>query len=150
MRPKRRSDTTNSLGSDPPLDERLRVCDYQMWLWLSRMGGFGYVPGIVAGVRVHSSSMSRSEILDSDRLAIIGRHAQSPSERAAGRIRGRGLMNSALVNGTRPRVSALVEYGRGTRDWRAVPVAIATRLPGSAALARAVRSRSRRANVEAA
>jgi hypothetical protein len=111
-----------------------------MWLSLSRTGEFEYSPGVVAGVRIHGSSMSRSELLASDRLTILGRHARSRSERAAARIRGRRLMNTALISGTKPRLGAFVVYGRGTRDWRAAAFLLATRLPGATRLANALRS----------
>lgn len=130
----------SSLDRTPRLDEALRVCDYPMWLSLSRTGGFEYLPGVVAAVRIHGSSMSRSELLTSDRLTILGRHARSRSERAAARIRGRRLMNAALISGTKPRLGAFVVYGRGTRDWRAAAFLLATRLPGATRLANTLRS----------
>ena len=115
----------------PQLDERMRLCDFPMWLALSRTGSFRYAPGLVGLVRKHATSMSQREHLTGDRLRLLGRNATSPEERRAARVRGRYLLNGASIAGSRPPAGAYLEYGLNARDWRAVPACLASVIPGS-------------------
>ena len=107
-----------ALRSIEPLDESMRLCDYQVWLQLARVGTFCYHPGIVADIRTHQNSMSRSEDLVGDRLRLLGRTPKSARERKAARVRGRQLLNRSLAGSALPSTRDLLEYGAGARDWR--------------------------------
>jgi len=121
------------------IDETMRLCDLQLWLGVARHGRFRYVPHEVGVVRLHGTSMSRTETLIGDRLRLLANHARGPQERAWARVRGRALMKAALVADRRPPLATFIEYGQGCRDPIVLPFVAAAAIPGGRRLARAIR-----------
>lgn len=122
------------------IDETMRLCDLQMWLHVARHGRFKYLPHEVGVVRIHSTSMSRTESLIGDRLRLLARHARGPEERAWARVRGRNLLKSALITEDPPTKTTVAEYGLRCRDPLAAACAAALAIPGSRFVARSVRA----------
>lgn len=101
-----------------PVDESMRVTDYQLWLGLIREGSFLRVLNdyFVGAVREHALSMSRVEPNYDDRLRLLGRAPVDRVERRSARTRGRGLLKSSLLNRRRTPIRTYWEYGSGARD----------------------------------
>ncbi len=129
-----------ALAVIPPVDESMRVTDYQLWLRLSRVGRFTPLEParVVAGVRAHPGSMSRTEPNHDDRLRMLGRTPVSKAERAQARIRGRRLLKTSLLTRRRTPLAAYREYGIGAQDPVALLVAVVSILPGRTHVARRV------------
>ncbi len=105
-----------AMRSMQPLDERVRLCDYAMWVQLARKGGMAYHEHPVATIRLHGSSMSHSEKLTADKLRLLARGVRTRDERRWARIRGRRQLRTAVVQSQRLPIGVQYEYLVRTRD----------------------------------
>lgn len=127
------------------LDEKMRLCDYQLWLLLAQHGDFVRVDtGPVGAVRGHLGSMTHTESTNGDRLLLLGRAGRTPTQRRAARARGRRLLGSASVSRDRTRSRTYWEYGLGARDVVALPAWIVSYPASGRRMLKALRSLVRR------